>query len=263
MGHINLHWWDKELNVGDQLNPYLIAKLTGESKEVKWVDRGFQESHYLSIGSILDRANKFSTVWGSGILAEQTKFLPKEMPESIKAVRGPLTKSYLVKNKIDCPEIYGDPAILTSKVYHPKSLDKKYKFGVIPHFVDQNKPIIRKIEKLAYAKVIDVRTKDIEGFIDELTSCEVIFSSSLHGLIFADSYAVPNLWTTFNSYFWNRSKVVGNGFKFRDYFLSVNRKQEKPINLNKIQHLERFASRCEKGEISNLIGPLLEVMPFS
>lgn len=263
MNDLNLYWWNVELNVGDALNPYLVTKLVNKDSTVSWVNTNCQKNHYLCIGSVIDRANRFTTVWGSGLLGNQSKFLPKEKPFSIRAVRGPLTRQYLQQNDIDCPEVYGDPGILTSTLYKPKSSEKKYDFGIIPHFVDRDNAIIKKLETLGNVKIIDVRTDNIEFFVDTIMSCRMIFSSSLHGLIFADSYGIPNLWTTFNSHFWNRSRVIGNGFKFRDYFLSVNRKQEKSFNLNNVNDLDKLSGYCEIGETSTLFDPLLSAMPFN
>ena len=51
----------------------------------------------------------------------------------------------------------------------------------------------------------------IEQFVDELVSCEMIFSSSLHGLIIADAYNIPNRRVIFGN------KLIGGDFKFNDY----------------------------------------------
>ena len=57
-------------------------------------------------------------------------------------------------------------------------------------------------------------------FMEQLNSCDYILSSSLHGLIFADSYNIPNLWVRFGS------KVDGDGFKYRDYYEGVKKKAQ-------------------------------------
>ena len=87
------------------------------------------------IGSILDRGTKSSIIWGAGLISEDSE--PIEIPKKIYAVRGPKTREKLLKSGIDCPEIYGDPALLLPKIYNPK-IEKKYELGVIPHYIDKN-----------------------------------------------------------------------------------------------------------------------------
>ena len=47
----------------------------------------------------------------------------------------------------------------------------------------------------------------VETFVDELCKCETIISSSMHGLIAADAYGIPNRWLMLSD------KLVGGEFK--------------------------------------------------
>ena len=62
--------------------------------------------------------------------------------------------------------------------------------------------------------------------IDEINSCQVIISSSLHGIITCHAYNIPCLWYKFSE------KIVGDGIKFADYFSSVNIKPYNPFKLH-------------------------------
>lgn len=63
-------------------------------------------------------------------------------------------------------------------------------------------------------EVIDLRTRDIESVVRRITSCRLILSTSLHGLIVAHAYAIPALHL-------KHGYIDTDGFKFRDYYSSV------------------------------------------
>ena len=91
-----------------------------------------------------------------------------------------------------------------------------------------------------------------------MDECEFIISSSLHGLILSDAYGVPNVWIEFSD------KVVGKGFKFRDYFASVGRDSlVQPIRITPETRLEDilpFQKEWRPIEID--LGRLLDACPF-
>lgn len=123
--------WEVADNWGDKLSPFLVQKLTGRFA-YKPLFPG--EMRYSVIGSVLDRAYKNSVVWGSGFISADSR--PKGHPLEIHAVRGPLTRNLLLQNNIDCPEVYGDPAILLRHLV-PGSARKEFLYGIIPHYVDK------------------------------------------------------------------------------------------------------------------------------
>ena len=139
--------------------------------------------------------------------------------------RGPKTRDYLLEQGIECPPIYGDPALLLPLLYKC-SQKKRYKIGLIPHIVDLDNP-----------RVIDFKTRlgedcvvidfadytDWKGVIDTINQCDIIASSSLHGLIISDAYGIPNVWIQLSD------KIIGGSFKYYDYFLGVGRSCNDPI----------------------------------
>ena len=212
-------------NLGDDLNYIFLRKVIKEYVVVyNWslLFKLLRVDNYLCIGSIIEnRCNSKSIIWGAGCISYDKPFVK---PKKVLAVRGPLTRERLLNAGVYCPEVYGDPALLLSQYYKP-NVGKKYKIGIIPHYVDKSCSCIN------YAKGQDVCIIDIQNytdfrcFVDQINECEFILSSSLHGIIIADTYGVPNAWVEFSN------NIVGNRFKFYDYFLSVSRNIEKPIQI--------------------------------
>lgn len=206
-GKLPLVWWNQTSNFGDLLSPWLANKISG--KEVVYADR--TKPHYLAIGSIMDKANDQSIVWGSGSFGTESRWdMPKKA--TYLATRGPLTRNKIDTAKLKCPRIYGDPALLVPRFY-PRKKPPTYELGLI---VRWSEPSLREGVKVDGVKLIDFARGDIENVLDDILSCKRIFSSSLHGLILADAYGIPNAWKVSNS-------PKGREFKFWDYFISVGK----------------------------------------
>lgn len=213
------------VNFGDALNVPLFQKFCALNVIEANCISNKNNDEFMMIGSVLNQCNSNTLIWGSGIISKN--LVPKIKPKTIFAVRGPLTREILINMDIDCPEIYGDPALLLPFVYSPTISEKrKYKLGVIPHYIDKSLDIIEKLKDNSDVLIIDIDTgRDWKHFINEIHKCDSIISSSLHGVIVADAYNVPNLWVEFSR------NVYGNGFKFLDYYASVKRNVTKPLNL--------------------------------
>ena len=175
-------------NVGDWIGPYLFHAITGQYPIFTKPKRWYVTSCFLTVGSVMHniRRDGNAVVWGSGVLSAHDKFCrPKQVP----AVRGPLSRERFFDQGYDCPEVYGDPAILMPRYYEAKPTSEKRGYGVIPHLVDCE--IIHQ-DRPTDVQFIDVR-QPVEQFIDAIASCDVTFSSSLHGLIVSHAYGVPSV----------------------------------------------------------------------
>jgi pyruvyltransferase len=195
-------------NWGDALNRKLIPTLSGRRVQPL---NGFYHDRYSVIGSLMEGANSRTTVWGSGFIEEGTHCL--EPPRAVFAVRGPLTRNSLLKSGVNCPEIYGDPALLLPTFYDPY-VEKRFQVGIIPHFIDKGLSLFsgRINENIL---IIDIE-RGIESVVKDIKACNCILSSSLHGLICADSYRIPTAWVRLSE------NVKGGDFKFMDYYLSID-----------------------------------------
>jgi pyruvyltransferase len=174
-------------------------------------------------GSVLHFSTSESIIFGSGFISEKSN-IGIGKPNRIIAVRGPLTRDKLIKMKIECPKIYGDPLILFPLLYNPSITGKIGTIGIIPHFIDINtdtlKELVNNLNNCGYTvKIIDicVGTK-YKPFIDSIMECETIISSSLHGMIMGIVYRKPTILVQFSK------KVIGDLFKFNDFFGSLNLK---------------------------------------
>ena len=110
--------------------------------------------------------------------------------------------------------------MLLPLIYTPRA-EKRFEVGVVPHYVDRDAVRVNDPS----VTIIDVRS-DWRSVIEQIAECETIPSSSLHGLIVAEAYRIPALWTTITD------KVAGEGFKFRDYYLSTEREPPEPLAWN-------------------------------
>lgn len=207
-------WWPRAPqpgNFGDILTPYLIKKITGASPfHINAKGLSAYPNNILAVGSIISAASNGVNVWGSGIMQITDKPNPRA---TYHAVRGPLTRNRILDNGGDCPEIYGDPALLLPRFYTP-TVEKSYRYGIVPHYVDYE--VVKAwYSEMPEIKVINILNSSIEEVVDDICQCENVISSSLHGIIAAQAYGVKARWAKFSN------KLVGDGSKFKDYFESV------------------------------------------
>ena len=254
MNNLNISWWGENGNWGDALNQILCEQISG--KDVNKIFTRTDDSifRYYCVGSILEhvQAENFE-VWGSGLISEHGRL--KVKPNKIHAVRGPLTRKILLSQGYDCPEVYGDPALLYPLFYQPKVI-KKYRFGIIPHNIDKNNPWLYQFKNNPVVKIIDILDPTGTRFVDEVNECEIILSSSLHGIICGDSYSIPSYWIELSN------KVIGKGFKFRDYYLSVGRSIPTPIIPNATDRIKDISHNFNSYKINVDLNKLLESCPF-
>jgi pyruvyltransferase len=212
---IAVYWYrGVHLNMGDEITPYLLAKIEGlMPEEIPRLTKEPARTSGLvlvSIGSVLRLCHKNTLIWGSGI---RTIDQPVAKAYRFCAVRGPLTRRRLLQLGYDCPEIYGDPALLLPRYFRPQ-VSRKYDLGIIPHLVDYDQ-LIKRYGADKNVLVIDVKTGDIESIIRQILSCKVTVSSSLHGIVLSVAYGIPTRWLKCSD------KIMGDDSKFYDFFASL------------------------------------------
>lgn len=209
---ITAWWFTKVVNFGDLLTPMLLRRygmLPLFSEKNK--------ADIICIGSIL---NSFPEdypgyILGSGLIKDETKTFKNA---KILSVRGELTR-----DRISAPPstILGDPGLLADKLLSHRQ-EKKYNLGIVPHYVDKQNERLLKISQKYNEEIliIDVQ-RNPKTVIENIDRCKYILSSSLHGLVAADSLGIPNGWIQLTD------KVLGGGFKFQDYASAFNMKMDK------------------------------------
>lgn len=200
-------------NFGDWVTPYLVNKICRREVKRSIDPQETDENVIISTGSIMRLCGSNTIVWGSGIRDRNQDIKPGKL---IRSVRGPLTRARLLEVGGECPPIYGDPALLLSKFYQPKEINKKHLVGIIPH-ISQYEKVHALYKNEKNVTVIDLRTKNIEGVVDKIVECSKIVSSSLHGIIVANSYDIPVRWIQFDN------NIFGDNTKYYDHFASIGR----------------------------------------
>ncbi|MFC3880947.1 polysaccharide pyruvyl transferase family protein [Algoriphagus namhaensis] len=273
-------FWSKSKNnnnFGDELSYYIVNKLTsvkvysiyptcsnpssnflkksisfmriclknGIKDTIKFLYRR-NKDHILGLGSIINRSNEYSIVWGSGIISRNDKICPKSR---FLVVRGKYTQNRLRDLGISSPEYIGDPGILISKIYNTKKTNN-FMVGIIPHKIEFD--LFNNLMLNDKLKVINLNSAEVEETINDICSCEYVISSSLHGIITAHSYGIPALWVSFGR------KLSGDNIKFLDYFSSVNLDISSPLLIEPSSYSSKFFMELVNN--GNFVCPKKEVM---
>ncbi len=232
-GSIPLSWVSKTaqqnyLNLGDALSPVMVSFLSG--LPVNHVAAKSNQTRLAAVGTIGHMfAGGDISFWGTGTsphlnpngsAEEKVPYTrPRDTTITVYATRGPFSRNLLGPDTPGAP-VYGDPLWLLPR-FHTAPVEKRYELGVIIHLselADRSYEAIPKPDHLRYrlpaadassVKLINTVTEPtIEALrerLDEILACKRIISTSLHGMVFAESYGIPCL------YFSPRSSKAGLG----------------------------------------------------
>jgi hypothetical protein len=200
-------------NFGDDINLWFFREISGSP--FAWGGTG--RTHVLGVGSIAAKVSSHSIVMGSGLIEPcQKNELVK--PAELFSVRGNLTAELFDQEA----SFLGDPLCLIDLIM-PQSADKSNGvLGVVPHVLNYN------FFKNCFGSQPGVHvinpSDDPVQVVRTISGCRRIASQSLHGLIVADAYGIPNIWIT------PSAGMMGGTFKFLDYFTTLD-KPKIPITL--------------------------------
>jgi hypothetical protein len=194
-------WWDGHPNFGDDMTPWLLPKYG-----VLPLHRMPRQAHLAGAGSILEflPAEYSGAIWGSGLMNEERHPLPEART---LALRGHLTRQLVGARGVVA---LGDPGILASR--HVSRPAMRWDVGLVPHGHHREHADFLALAHMgdSRVKVINVHQPAVRA-VREIASCRAIVTTSLHGLVTADSFGIPALWSTLEP------PLGGGDFKFRDY----------------------------------------------
>jgi len=190
----NLFWYKKHSGLnwvfGQNFGDYLSCIIVSETARKLGLKKTSlpPNRQLFAVGSVLHFAQNNDIVWGSGINGK----IPPERHQftelDIRMVRGPLTKAFLEKRGIAVPNVFGDPALLVPYLF------PSYAY----------KPIAGKIIAIPNLNEINSCKKNIpksfsfvspfwhwKKVLNEILSSELVFTSSLHGIILSEAFGVP------------------------------------------------------------------------
>jgi len=184
-------------NFGDELGAEILRKLGYNVEEVE-----YEEADVLPIGTTLFSNRKLKAdcrVWGAG--AWDYTFINDRIPQ-ILAVRGRLTEKAL---QLPATTIKGDTGLLASRFWRKSK--KSHKLGVVKHYMDTN--------QYQFADTEIWTTNPVDQVIAEITACEMIATSSLHGAVIAEAFGIP----------WVRlvADATEHDFKWLDFISALDR----------------------------------------
>lgn len=214
-------------NFGDELTGDILQKLFKKRVEIhNDIDCRFD---MLGVGSLIHFFNEsvdYKTyVWGSGLIDENVGAINKNF--IFKACRGAQTRNMLPERYQNIP--MGDPGLLCNLIYSSK-VEPTNLIGIIPHYRDDHSHFLNDIIKKhpEIFKVISV-SQSPETVANEIKSCRLVLSSSLHGLIVSDSFGVPNMHLMLSDNLKSPNHLRGGEYKFRDYYSGIGKKY---VNFN-------------------------------
>ncbi|MGI5310484.1 polysaccharide pyruvyl transferase family protein [Rheinheimera sp. WS51] len=217
-------WWIDKKNFGDLLTPELFATF-GKTAIHCYPDYHFKAG-LTAVGSLIQMlpSNYQGGILGTGLIKQQAIQLPDA---HFYSVRGELTKQAM---GLSATTATGDLGLIADRLL-TKTQHKKYSLGLIPHYVDKHHPVIQKLKQKYPQQILVINVEQsAKKVVEQIACCQCIASSSLHGIIVADSLGLPSVWLKLSE------QVVGEGFKFYDYNSSINAEQQ-PITPNDFQSL--------------------------
>lgn len=233
---LRLFWYNKEQNFGDAISATIVSHVSG--REVVWA--GHHKCEMYALGSLMKMVKNNQKeprekggkpfLWGTGTMSglAHLEFLKHVR---VALLRGPITGALLQRDD----RVFGDTGLLIADALG-EAPERKDMIGLIPHMHFADDIRFAKIaDDNPHIKLIDVRDPDAHNVVREIASCSHIISQSLHGLVTADAYGIPNTWL-------DPMGIHGGAMlKFFDYAAGIGRALGMPIETREIESVAATA----------------------
>ncbi|TWG90631.1 pyruvyl transferase [Nocardioides sp. J9] len=223
---IRMYWWrpPRFRNFGDELAVDVIERLWG----LRCEHTPLASCEMVSVGSLMEltaetrRPGQEIDVWGSGFIKPASEDVEHDLEGlRIFALRGPATARRAGLKPAEVP--MGDPGLLASRAYRPARA-RSHRIGLVYHYADEKVAALDTAREDPRFLLIDARQSP-RKVVHDITSCELVLSSSLHGIIVAESFGVPAYWVKLSG------RLAGGRYKFRDYFRGTGRNDVAQLDL--------------------------------
>ncbi len=211
-----LFWWgeNREINFGDYLSLKIVERMIDGPVRYYRKKPKSHEQKLLAVGSIFYFAYDNDVIWGSGINGKTLDRSQYEFTNlDVRAVRGPKTREFLWENfRIQAPAIYGDPALLLPYLFpeFKRKQNPKYDYVIVVHYQE-----LHLFPRSANSNIV-YATDPWHEVIDKILDSKFVISSSLHGVIVAESFGIP-------ARYMRVSEKNQHLFKYEDYYLGTGR----------------------------------------
>ncbi|WP_165927764.1 polysaccharide pyruvyl transferase family protein [Rhizobium sp. BK376] len=205
-----------DANLGDALSAVIVSAMSG--LKVERASFGQPVERLAAVGTIghAQHGGKIH-LWGTGFDLKRNwkgALSAYEIPANtelvVHGVRGRRTATALRKLGLQVPDVFGDPVWFLPRVFPFEHREKDCELGVIVHIseLDTATAVASVRANLARYDIPPSLTSSIriintytpptlEGLRDkvrEIASCRRILSTSLHGLVIAETYGIPCAW---------------------------------------------------------------------
>ncbi|HVC19667.1 MAG TPA: polysaccharide pyruvyl transferase family protein [Vicinamibacterales bacterium] len=181
-----LFWWGSPnaTNFGDYLSKVVVERLAHVRLPDAPASLSSNRRLLLAVGSIIHFARDGDVVWGSGFRESPLQEDRRYRTLDVRAVRGPISRDYLLQMGIACPEVYGDPALLLPRLCPDlPPVEQQDECIVIPNCGE--------MDYFRHYRHVVMPKEPWTEIVAAIRRSRLVISSSLHGLIVAEAFGVP------------------------------------------------------------------------